>query len=119
MAELFLFLGQLNINWTSGGGDASTPLNYTVEYSPDGGETWQSLAVDWPTESYSIDSQVLRASTQSIVQAVASDGLVSSSPQGSSMFTVQPHPPSILLNAPMSGSHHRGRRRNFPGCIRL
>jgi hypothetical protein len=96
--------GQLNINWLGGDPNPSTPLTYTVEYSPDGGATWETLAVDWPGQSYSLDSQVMPASTQGLIRVIASDGLDSSTPQAGSIFTVLPHPPTISLNAPMNGA---------------
>jgi uncharacterized repeat protein (TIGR01451 family) len=96
--------GQLNINWTGGDAEPNTPLTYDVEYSADGGATWETLAVDWPGQSYSLDSQVMPASTQGMIRVIASDGLDSSSSQSTGTFTVLPHPPTILLNAPMDGA---------------
>ncbi len=96
--------GQLNISWTGGDADPAAQLSYTIEYSPDEGFTWETLAVDWPNQSYSLDSQVMPASTQGFIRVIASDGLNNSSPQASGSFTILPHPPTILMNAPMDGS---------------
>jgi uncharacterized repeat protein (TIGR01451 family) len=96
--------GQLNISWAGGDADPAAQLSYTIEYSPDDGATWETLAVDWPYQSYSLDSQVMPASTQGFIRVIASDGLNNSSPQASGSFTILPHPPTILLNAPMDGS---------------
>ncbi|MGA2247419.1 MAG: hypothetical protein ABSH48_20715 [Verrucomicrobiota bacterium] len=96
--------GQLNISWLGGDPNPDTVLTYNIEYSPDGGATWETLAVDWPYPSYSLDSQVMPASAQGLIRVIASDGLDSSTPVAGNSFTVLPHPPTILLNAPMNGT---------------
>jgi hypothetical protein len=96
--------GPLNISWAGGDANPAAQLSYTVEYSPDNGATWETLAVDWPGQSYSLGSEVMPASTQGFIRVIASDGLDVSSPQAGGSFTVLPHPPTILLNAPVNGS---------------
>jgi hypothetical protein len=96
--------GVMEINWPGADSDPHAQLTYAIEYSADGGLTWETLAVDWRGQSYSLDSGVLQASSQGLVRVIASDGLYSSSPAASGSISVLTHAPSILLNAPMSGA---------------
>ncbi len=100
--------GPMNIGWTSTDTDPTAQLTHTIQYSADGGQTWEALAVDWPGQSYPLDSSDLPASTQGMIQVTAGDGVNCSVPAQSSPFTVLPHPPNISLNAPESGDVYVG-----------
>ena len=94
--------GPLVIHWSSSDADPNAQLIYTIQYSADGGATWETLDTDWPGNSYVIDSDYLHASTDALIAVSVSDGFNNSDPTPSSVFTVQNHPPTLYLNAPMN-----------------
>jgi uncharacterized repeat protein (TIGR01451 family) len=94
--------GQMNISWVGSDANPSANLTYTILYSADGGTNWQTLAVDWPSESYSLDSTPLPASTQGVIEIMASDGFNNSAPAYSASFTILNHPPTVYINAPLN-----------------
>ena len=78
-------------------------LTYTVQYSTDNGATWDTLAVDWPGQSLSVNSTELAASKQGLARVVASDGFNTATAQ-SATFTVQPHAPAVSISSPQDGA---------------
>jgi uncharacterized repeat protein (TIGR01451 family) len=95
--------GPLVITWAASDADGDA-LTYTVQYSADGGSTWETLFVDWPSQSCMIDSQYLQATTQGEIRVVASDGFNTSPDAFSSMFTVPNHAPVVSINTPPDGT---------------
>jgi uncharacterized repeat protein (TIGR01451 family) len=100
----FSGFGQMNISWTAIDANPNAQLTFMILYSADGGTNWQTLAVDWSGGSYSLDSATLPASGNGVIEVVASDGLNSSAPAFSSLFTVANHPPTVGINSPMNGT---------------
>jgi hypothetical protein len=92
--------GPVNLAWFGSDADGD-PLTYAIQYSADGGTNWETLAVDWPGQTYVIDSQFLSATTQGRIRVVASDGFDNSlAAQSAAGFTVLPHSPTVLINTP-------------------
>jgi uncharacterized repeat protein (TIGR01451 family) len=100
----FTGAGPLMVSWSASDADPNAQLAYTVQYSPDGGATWETLDTDLPGNSYTIDSAYLHASTDGIITVSVSDGFNSSDPAPSTTFTVQNHAPVINLSSPMNGT---------------
>jgi hypothetical protein len=94
----------LVVNWLGLDADPNAQLSYLIEYSTDGGNTWDTLDIDWPGLSYQVDSSYLQATTQGMIRIIASDGFNSSAPADSSTFTIPDHPPVMIINAPASGA---------------
>ncbi len=75
-----------------------------VQYSADGGATWETHAVDWPGQSLDIDSAELAATTNGLIRVTASDGFNTAATQSAAPFTVQPHAPAVSINSPHEGA---------------
>jgi hypothetical protein len=95
----------INASWSASdpGGE---PLFYTVQYSPDDGTTWQTLAVDWTNQTLAIPGSQLFPTQQGLLRVIASDGIYTTTVQSASTFTVQPHAPAITIYQPQDGSVH-------------
>jgi sugar lactone lactonase YvrE len=104
--------GAISVAWSGSDSDGDT-LAYTVQYSADDGASWETLAVDWPDQSMPIDSSILAATTQGLMRVIASDGFNTTIAQSASTFIVQPHAPSVTINAPMNGSIFIGDQQVF------
>jgi len=104
--------GPINIAWTASEAGGSE-LSYTIEYSADNGNTWQTLAMDWPEQSFVINGAQLPATTQGLISVIASDGFNTATAQSAAPFTVQPHAPIITITAPMSNSVVIGDQQLF------
>ena len=59
------------ITWTAGDADQDN-LTYTVQYSSNGGASWQTLVVDWPGTSYTVPDGILAGSTQAMIRIIVS-----------------------------------------------
>ena len=76
------------------------PLTYQVRFSRDGGQTWQTLANDWPTNEIPLFRDILPASTNAVLKVIASDGMNSGSSEPSGIFTVANHLPFVQIVNP-------------------
>jgi hypothetical protein len=104
--------GTVTVAWSGSDADGDA-LTYTVQYSPDGGSTWDTLAVDWPGQTLGIDSSELAASTNGLMRVLAGDGFNTTAVQSAATFTVQPHAPTVSINAPADGSVFTGHQQLF------
>ncbi|MCW5852112.1 MAG: hypothetical protein KIT87_18710 [Anaerolineae bacterium] len=65
--------GTYRITWQASDADRD-PLAYLVQYSPDGGLTWSTLAADWTATTLDVNSAALAGSDTAMVRVLASDG---------------------------------------------
>jgi hypothetical protein len=68
-----------------------------------GGESWDTLATDWPATAYDVDTATLRATTQGRIRIIASDGFRGGRAESPGYFTVLNHSPSVAIVRPQSG----------------
>jgi uncharacterized repeat protein (TIGR01451 family) len=94
-----LVVGPVTIRWTGSDADGDLLL-YLVQYSPDNGASWMTLAVDWPRQTYAADFASLPGSGQGLIRIIAGDGFNSGSDQSDATFTVANHPPRIRIAQP-------------------
>jgi hypothetical protein len=85
--------------WTAADPDGD-PLSYTLEYSADNGATWETLAINWDSESFTVDVTKLRGSNQALARVTASDGLNCAQAQSQGTFTVPDHTPTADVSSP-------------------
>ncbi len=104
--------GAVGVAWSGADADGDV-LTYTVQYSADGGASWETLAVDWPVQNLNIDSAELLATTNGLIRVIASDGFNTTGAQSAVPFTVQPHPPNLSINSPADGSLFIGDQQLF------
>lgn len=96
----FTGTGPLVVRWSVSDANPNAQLTYTIYYSADGGVSWETLDTDWPEQTYQIDSQYLRASSDALIAVSASDGFNNPDPTLSGGFTVPNHPPVVGILSP-------------------
>ena len=85
--------------WTAADPDGD-PLSYTLEYSADNGTTWETLAINWDLENFTVDVTKLPGSNQALARVTASDGFNCAQAQSQGTFTVQDHAPTADVSSP-------------------
>lgn len=104
--------GPINVTWTASDPDGDA-LSYTIQFSSDGGASWDTLIVDWPQQSVTLNSGELAATRSGLIRVMASDGFNTVSAQSATTFTIQPHAPVVTINAPLAGSTVIGDQQLF------
>ena len=61
------------LRWEASDTD-NDPLTYAVQYSFDGGTSWETLVVNWPETTYQVDMGSIRGTTTGRFRVLASDG---------------------------------------------
>jgi len=95
------------ITWTAADADGNA-LTYAIDYSPDAGATWNTLASGVTSTSYTADVTKLRASNQALIRVWASDGFNSAPDQSNAVFAVSEHAPEVSVSAPLSNDLYVG-----------
>jgi hypothetical protein len=89
----------VTITWEGSDPDGD-PLDYHLQYSPDAGATWTSVAQGVISETATINSISLKASSTALFRVWASDGLHSASDTSDASFSVPNHPPFAVIELP-------------------
>ena len=91
------------LSWYSTDLDGDT-LEYVVQYSTDGGATWETLATDWTSTTYELNLDMVTGSDQGLLRVLASDGFHTAQDQSDATFSVAKHAPWARIDAPVTGS---------------
>ncbi|MCW5555189.1 MAG: Ig-like domain-containing protein [Verrucomicrobiae bacterium] len=89
----------VTIEWEGTDADAEA-IVYLVEYSADGGNTWDTLAAGLSSASYQIPRKFLTATTNALVRVVATDGFNSTYDESDDVFSVANNEPGAFLKSP-------------------
>ena len=82
-------------------GDA---LTYVLQYSPDEGEHWSTLATNLEEEEYEVATRLLRESSGGLLRVSASDGYHIASDRSDDVFSVANNPPTVHVKVPAPGT---------------
>ena len=98
--------GPLLVEWTANDADGQTDqLLYLVQYSIDGGATWETLANMHVGTSFTLsDTSTLRGSSQARIKITATDGVNTGSDESDANFTVTDRPPLPHIDSPATGA---------------
>jgi hypothetical protein len=91
------------IRWSANDPD-SDALRYVVQYSSDGGVTWQTLAVDWPSTTYDLNLEAIVGTTNALVRVLASDAFHTAQDQSDATFSVNKHLPEARIRTPLNSA---------------
>lgn len=100
------FAGSLQIDWAASDADGDA-LVYTVQYSADGGTTWNILATDVYTPQLVLNDVSFIPGTlgaKALVRVIASDGLLTGSDVSDAPFALRNNPPRARIDTPTAGS---------------
>ena len=90
----------LEIRWEASDADGDS-LDYTIQYSPDGGEAWQAIAYGLLDPALRLDSlAILTGSEQGRLRVLASDGVLTGQDESDGVFRVPNTAPLATLSSP-------------------
>jgi hypothetical protein len=95
------------ITWSASDGDSDS-LTYVVQYSPDNGVTWQTLATEIFEKSIEVNVDYLKGTQQALVKVFASDGFLTSFDQSDAVFTTNKHHPAPVIDSPAGSAMYIG-----------
>ncbi|MEM7660451.1 MAG: hypothetical protein AAF399_30390, partial [Bacteroidota bacterium] len=96
-----------DISWTASDSDGDV-LTYTIQFSPDGGITWKTLAVDWTSTTFTQELQSIPETNQGLIRVIASDGFLSSSDDSDGTFISPNNAPRVNILSPGDNSTFAG-----------
>ncbi len=96
----------VNVAWTGTDADAGDSLTYSLDYSRDGGATWQALSGSITQTQVTLDLTQLPGTTQAKFRVWASDGVNTALDDSNGTFTVTFKSPKITSIAPVSGTQY-------------
>ncbi|TNF31658.1 MAG: hypothetical protein EP329_12015, partial [Deltaproteobacteria bacterium] len=85
------------------------PLFAALDYSPDGGETWQFVARDVVGGAYDLDLTDLAATDQGVLRVRVSDGLMTRVATVGPLI-IPPRAPFLRIESPADGARFAGKR---------
>jgi len=87
----------MTVRWTASDADGD-PLRYTIQYSPDLGESWTTLVTDYFTTTYTVATGALAGSVQSsLIRVTANDGINTGIDASDAPFTLPKHAPQVVI----------------------
>jgi len=89
---------QVDFEWVGLDADGDE-LTYTVQYSPDNGNSWKPLVIDHTASTLTIDRMSLTASEYALISVAVSDG-INTAVAISDPFRVADNPPLISIYQP-------------------
>ncbi len=89
--------GKQVIRWEASDADGDQ-LTFSVEYSPDGGQTWIPLNVGLTQTSFEVNFQDIPGSDQALLRVLASDGVNTSAARTQNTFRVPRKGPQVALS---------------------
>jgi hypothetical protein len=89
----------LTLSWTSDDADGNI-LTYTIQYSPDGGTTWQTVNPEWTGTNYVFRPGELPQTALGLFRVTACDGFHCASDQSDAVFAVANNAPRVQILAP-------------------
>ena len=96
----------LEIAWRGSDADADQ-LSYVVQYSADGGDSYETLAADYRSMSLSVPREHVAGSWTARVRVLVSDGTRSTAAR-SALFTVANNTPRVSIARPGDGAVYGG-----------
>jgi len=91
--------GTQTVTWTGADPDGQ-PLLYTLQYSLDGGLTWELLVGNLTETTFTVESSTLRGGERVLLRVSASDGFYTVSDTSDVPFAIEDKPPTVTILQP-------------------
>jgi len=105
--------------WMGSDPDPGDVVTYLVQISSDGGSTWDTLVTDWPEESYEVDLNVVKGSSNSLLRVMASDGFNTATDVSDAPFSVENSRPAVSILTPIANELFTGSQLIFFEALTL
>jgi hypothetical protein len=107
--------GTVELVWT-GYDDDGDPLTYIVQYSADGGATWEPVALHLTATQTTVDMAEFPGGDQCLFRVLASDGFYTAVDQANGFSTAPRQDPTAFILAPETGqTYDPGQPLTFQG----
>ncbi|MCC7361439.1 MAG: fibronectin type III domain-containing protein [Anaerolineales bacterium] len=93
------YTDEVLVAWTASDEDGD-PLTFSVEYSPDNGQTWEPVALFITTTQVTLPPDNLPAGDLALIRVTATDGLHAGQDTSNAVFTVANHLPEGQIITP-------------------
>ena len=100
---------QITITWEATDADGDD-LEFTLDYSTDGGSIWFVLGSGIVTPNVVVDADVVPGATQGLLRVVATDGVNTGQDQSDGTFSVPNKAPEAHISSPPEGGVYRPGR---------
>lgn len=100
------------LEWIGNDPDGNS-LTYLVEYSRDGGVTWETLVIDWPEQTYEIELESLAETREGLIRVMASDGFNAITDDSDGFFSTPNNAPIASIFSPIQGNLFIGVQQIF------
>lgn len=97
----------ISIRWSANDPDGD-PLKYVVQYSPDAGVTWRTLATDLTSTSLELDPENIAGTSQGLIRVQASDGFNTAHDISDAPFSISKHAPIPTIESPKTDTVYIG-----------
>ncbi|HEY3411855.1 MAG TPA: PKD domain-containing protein [Armatimonadota bacterium] len=87
------------VTWQASDAD-NQPLTYALQYSKDGGLSWQVVDSGIQTTSYTVNLDEIPGSAKALFRVYATDGVNTGVDSSDAVFTVRTKPPKALIISP-------------------
>lgn len=102
--------GLFTVSWQGQDPDGDG-LSYTLQYSADGGRTWDTVGRNLAETSFDLDLAGVPGGRQSLLRVVASDGVLTAEDTSDQVFEVDGKAPYVGIGAPLDGAVLAGSER--------
>lgn len=92
------------VAWTASDPEGD-PLTFNVQFSADGGATWEMIAQGIQGNSVNLPRENLTSTTQGRVRVWATDGIHTSSATSAGAFTTATRNPQVQVTSPRTGTY--------------
>ena len=99
----YLTAASITLRWQGNDLDGDA-LHYSVQYSPDAGASWQTLAVDVQATQLDVAPDQLPGSENALIRVIASDGVLTGQDQSDRTFRVGRKAPQAFIVSPADGA---------------
>jgi hypothetical protein len=96
------FTETIGVTWQAEDADGGS-LSYSVQYSCDGGDAWEPLAVELVETRFDLNLKALPGGDQCMVRVLATDGVNVGEDQSDGMFSVPRKGPTVRILFPGDG----------------
>jgi hypothetical protein len=94
--------GTTTVTWTADDQDGD-PLEYVLQHSADGGDTWQPVGIRLTETNYPVDTADLPGGDECLFRVAASDGFHTAYDQSDGFFSVPRKDPTVFIMDPDEG----------------
>ncbi|MBA7682366.1 hypothetical protein ES703_90716 [subsurface metagenome] len=91
------------LEWTGSDADGDQ-LIYTVQYSPDEGETWKAVSENQLETTFELDLDWIPGGSSAFIRVIASDGVNTGMDQSDAVFAVAGKSPKVYIREPSDDS---------------